>query len=270
MSLWASPLVTHFEDPDATLSGALPGVGEKLGVYARGYVLLFGVLLGGGIAFVFFMLDPMRTERDELTKKQEGLETLSTELKDKLDYLKDAGKLHETLKMRIGEEKSLSTVLALYLNRTGVPMRVALKCPGDGDDAKPRALRLKETDAGFGLVRDPSQARSSGRSDDDVITIEGTSDHHVSLYSKPPMKEANRIFVLSVSREKESGAINALINLKNLDLFDDVCVEKQETSVEDDYIERVSTEAAYEGTDTDSKKCIPIAGPGGQETCDES
>ncbi len=261
VALGVTLVVTHFEDPDATLSGALPGVGEKLGVYARGYVLLFGVLLGGGIAFVFFMLDPMQKERNELTIKQNTLETLHTELSSKLGNLEDAGKLHETLKTRIGEEKGLTTLLASYLNNARVPMRVSLRCPLDDDDAPTRALGLEELDAGFALVPNPSQTRSRGISEDNLIMLEGTSNLQVGLYSEPKMNDKTVVLRLLISRGISDGAISTLIELENPDLFGQLCINQPEKSPEDMATETESRMAR-------AQECIPVSGPNGTETCE--
>jgi membrane-bound ClpP family serine protease len=79
VALGVTFLVTHFEDPDATLTGQAPFM-KKIGIYARGYILLLGVLLGGGLVFVFYVLDPLEAERVTLLKDQKALKELNEDI----------------------------------------------------------------------------------------------------------------------------------------------------------------------------------------------
>ncbi|WP_299416170.1 hypothetical protein [uncultured Sulfitobacter sp.] len=232
-------LVTHFEDPDATLSGALPGAGEKLGVFMKGYVLLFICLLVGGIVSLFFVLDPLKAERSKLEKdrtalatKQSELKALTKEISDKLTNLDGAGALHTDLKKQIREDAKLVSVMTSYLQNTSVPIEVRLKCPDDGNLSATRVLQVSKINANkFGLVVDPTQTRLDQNRSRNQIKIVGMSPHQMVLYARPDLKDSDRILALEITRE--SAAMIAQIELKNLKLFNEVCENTPEETVDD-------------------------------------
>jgi hypothetical protein len=171
--------------------------------------------------------------------------------------------LHKTLRSRVEQDSGFQTLLTSYLDNARVPMRIALKCPGDLPIAPPRALRMIPLlDGRFGLVRDPSQTRSRGSSDEAIITLEGTpSDRNVILFSDADMVDEKRILVLSISRKSKDGAISALINLINPDLFKEMCIDQPEKSAEDRAAERESAKAS-------NAACVSVSGPKGLEQCE--